>query len=191
MKLSILLVLMLLIGAIALPFKFGPAVRWVITGTRNDAGSEDYERSLSRMLFRGGGIIMVGAMVDVGLTDDLSIEASGFYAGYDPIYVTPPDTAYTPPMNRSGYMSSFSLGVRKDLGEMFVNAGIEAHYSRENWTDPYQGNRQIIDSLSVGPVAGIETMMDLSLCLLRFDMGLVFPDFNDVWGSIGLSLLIN
>lgn len=190
MKLSILLVLILLIGAIALPFKFGPAVRWVITGTWNDAESEDYERSLSRMLFRKGAIIMVGTMVDVELTDDLSVEATGFYAGYDPIYVTPPDTTYTPPMNRSGYMSSFSLGVRKNLGEMFVIAGVEAHYSRESWTDPYQGDRCTIDFLSVGPAVGIGTLMDMSLCFLRFDMGLVFPDFNDVWGSIGLSLLI-
>ncbi|MCK4506285.1 MAG: hypothetical protein KAW14_11770 [Candidatus Aegiribacteria sp.] len=190
MRLSILLVLLTLIGAIALPLKVGPALRMVITGTRNDAESENYETSLSRMLFRGGAIIMVGAMADVGLTDDLSIEASGFYAGYDPIYVTPPDTAYIS-INRSGYMSSFSLGVRKDLGEMFVNAGVEAQYSRESWTDPYQGNRCIIDSLSVGPTVGIGTLMDLSLCLLRFDMGLMFPDFDDIWGRIGLSLLIH
>ena len=191
MKLPILLALALLIGATALPFKFGPAVRWVITGTRNDAESEDYESSLSRMLFRRGAIIMVGAMVDVGLTDDLSVEASGFYAGYDPIYVTPPDSTYAPPKDRSGYMSSFSLGVRKSLGEMFISAGIEAHYSRESWTDPYQGDRCSIDSLSVGPIVGIGTMIDMSLCLFRFDIGLVFPDFDDVWGKIDLSLLFH
>jgi len=189
MRLSTVLVLVALIGVTALPFKFGPSIKWVITGSRNDAESEDYESSLSRMLYGGDALLMIGAMVETGFTDDLTIEVSGYYSGYDPIYVTPPDTTCTS-IDRSGYMTAFSLGVRKDLGKMFVNAGVEAHYSRESWANTWNGDNCTIDSLSVGPAVGIGTLMDLSPFLLRFDMGLVFPEFNDIWGKIGLSLLI-
>ena len=189
MRLSIILILVALIGVTALPFKLGPSIRWVITGSRNDSESEDYESSLSRMLYAGDGLLMVGAMVEAGLTDDLTIEVSGYYSGYDPTYVTPPDTTSTS-IDRSGYMCTISIGVRKGLGKMFVNAGVEAHYSRESWADPYNGDNCTIDSLCAGPMVGIGTLMDLTPCFLRFDMGLVFPEFSDILGKINLSLLI-
>lgn len=189
MRLSTLLILVVLIGVAALPFRLGPSVMWVITGSRIYAESEDYESSLSRMLYAGDALLMVGAVVEAGLTDDLIIGVSGYYSGYDPIYVTPPDTTCTS-IDRSGCMCAFSLGVRKDMGKMFVNTGVEVHYFRESWSDPYQGDHCTIDSLSAGPIVGIGTLMDLSPCLLRFDMGLVFPEFNDIWGKINLSLLI-
>ncbi len=185
-----MLILIPLIGATALPFKFGPSVKWFITGSQIYSCCEDYESSLSRMLYAGDALLMIGAMVETELTDDLTIEVSGYYSGYDPAYVmTPPDTACTS-IDRSGYMCAFSLGVRKGLGKMFVNAGVEAHYSRESWADPYNGDNSTIDSLSVGPMVGIGTLMDLTPFLIRFDMGLVFPEFSDIWGKIGLSLLI-
>ena len=184
-----MLILTVLIGANALPVKFGPSIRWVITGSRIYAESEDYESSLSRMLYAGDALLMFGATVETGITDDLTIEVSGYYSGYDPVHVLPPDTTCTS-IDRSGYMCVFSTGVRKDLEKMFVSAGVEAHYSRESWPDPYNGDHCSIDSLSVGPAVGIGTVMDLSPCLLKFDMGLVFPEFSDIWGKIGLSLLI-
>lgn len=72
-----MLILVALIGATALPFKFGPSIKWLITGSRNDAESVGYESSLSRMLYAGNGLLMAGVMVEAGLTDDLTIEVSG------------------------------------------------------------------------------------------------------------------
>lgn len=164
-------------------------MKWVITGSRYYAESVGYENSLSRMLYAGDALLMVGVMVETGLTDDLTIEVSGYYSDYDPIYVTPPDSNCTS-IDRSGYMCVFSLGVRKCLEKMFINAGVDIHYSRESWANPYNGDHCTIDSISVGPAVGIGTLMDLSPCLLIFDMGLAFPEFSDVWGKIGLSLLI-
>ncbi len=178
MRVSAMLILVVLINVTGLPFKFGPSIKWVITGSGNYAESEDYETSLSRMLFPGDALLMVGAMVEAGFSDDLTIEVSGYYSGYYPTYVTPPDTTCTS-IDRSGYMCVFSIGVRKSLQKMFLSAGVEAHYSRESWADPYQGDQCTIDSLSVGPMVGIGTLMDLTPCLLRFDIGVVFPEFSD------------
>ena len=121
--------------------------------------------------------------------DDIKIDVTGFWCSYETLYVTPPESA-SYPFDRSGIISIFTLGVHKAIGDLFICVGAEAHYFRESWTNPYLGSRESLDSLSLGPTVGIGTLVDLPLSTMKFEMGLVFPGFSDVWGKIGVSFLL-
>lgn len=151
--------------------------------------SVPYEQSTSQILFSDSEVLIPGLEVDACITRDISISLGGFWRSYDPKHVTPPDSA-SHPLDRSGSFSMYTLGFQKTFGKIFVGVGAEAHYFRESWSDPFHGGIETRDSLSLGPAVGAGTLVDLSYCSIKFDLGLVFPGFSDIWGRIGLTLLL-
>lgn len=191
MRYSSLLVLITISCISALPIRFGPRIRYSIFGDNKISQRESipYDESTEIMLFVNSEMFVFGFGVDAEITENLNMDLSGYWGHYEPKYVSIPiHSEY--PINRKGNISIYTVGVRKIIGNIFISADTEVCYLRESWTDPTQGNREVRDSLSIGPALGVGTTIELPLGVLKPEMGLIFPAFSDILGKISLSLLL-
>lgn len=191
MRRSTFLILAALSYTAAFPLRVGPSIRWVIPKKTVywDRGSVSYEMSTSNIIFGESELLVPGLEIEASISENLSIDIGAFWRNYEPAYVTPPDSALFA-IDRSGSFSLYILEARRTIGGIFVCVGAEAHYFREMWTDPFQGNQKLHDSLSIGPTICTGSMVDLPAGSLKFHMGLIFPGFSELWGRIGVSLLL-
>lgn len=185
------ILLMVVSGAGGFPLKLGPAVRYMILKESELYGVEDvsYEESTSRLLFCDKALLLPGVVVEVNLTHGMSADLRYFRCGYNPCYVIVSDTTALYPPDRSGSLSLFELGLKRDFEGLHLRPGLELQRYREEWTDPFDGGQNSLDSTTVGPFFAVGTSMNLSPVELRMEMGLVFPGLDDVQGKITFMLL--
>ena len=185
------MVLLALTCSFAFPIRFGPCVKYSIIGSTQMSMRDcvEYSESTEMILFGESELFALGIGIEGRIADNLTVGFTVCMSNYDPVYIVSPDSSNFS-INRTGRISMFSLGMRKSLHSFFVSAGVEAHYYRERWTDPYQGTGLSRDSLVFGPALGVGTIIDLDICALKPEMGIVFPGFSNLIGKIELTLLI-
>ena len=190
MRILIIIVLVTVSSAFCFQLKIAPSVRYLTQFNKPFMQvSISYEWSKENILFSESDMIILGIGLDSDINDNISINISGYWRNYNPAYVLPPDSSsYS--LDRSGNISILTLGVRKAFSEMYVSTGVEAHYYKESWSNPYSGEETSLDSISIGPSLGIGTVIELPLGSLKFEIGLVCPNFSDLWSSIGISVLL-
>ena len=190
MRILIIIVLVTISSTFSFQFKIAPSVRYLTQFNKPFMPvSISYEWSKAHILFSESDMIILGIGLDSDVNDKFSINISGYWRNYTPAYVLSPDSSnYS--LDRSGNISILTLGVRKAFSEMYVSTGIEAHYYKESWSDPYTGEETSLDSISIGPSLGIGTVIELPVGSLKFEMGLICPNFSDLWSTIGISVLL-
>lgn len=184
--------LMAVSGAAGLPLKLGPAVRYMIMdgGELHGMDCISYEESTSRMLFCDETLLLPGGVVEINLTHDMNANLRYFWCSYNPYpcsVIAPDSSLYS--LDRRGSISLFELGLRKDVGDFYLLPGLELQRFREEWTDPFDGEQNSLDSITVGPSLVVGTAMGWSPVELGMEMGLVFPSLDDVQGRITFLLL--
>jgi hypothetical protein len=191
MKRSVAIVLLITLSSPGITIRLGPSVRYLVLGpgALDNRESFPYEESTSRLLFSGSGMVMPGFVAEVMIADDLSMGLAVYWRYYDPKYIMLPDSA-SYPLDRRGSISVFGLGVRKYFSDLNLCSGGELQYYREEWSDPFNGDYESLDSVSAGPsvCAGME--LDMSFLSPKIEMGLVFMNFTDIQGRIDLSVLL-
>ena len=191
MKLVISLILLIVQCSLGLSLRLGPSVKYMIFGssTLGLCGCVLYEESISRLLFSESEMLIPGFEFAATIFNDVNLDLAVYWRHYYPMYILLPDSAsYS--VNRRGSISVFELGVRKDFTKFFLRPGGELQYFSEEWSNPFDGHNESIDSISIGPALCIGTEIDVSIMSLKFEMGLVFPNFSDIQGRIDLSAMV-
>ena len=190
MRYLIIIVLVTVSSTFSFQFKIAPSARYLTQFNKPFMQeSISYEWSKENILFPESDMIILGIGLESDVNEKITVNISGYWRNYNPAYVLPPDSSsYS--LDRSGNISILTLGVRKAFSEMYVSTGVEAHYYKESWSDPYSGEETSLDSISIGPSLGIGTVIELPVGSLRFKMGLICPNFSDFWSSIGISVLL-
>ncbi|OPL17726.1 MAG: hypothetical protein AVO35_08665 [Candidatus Aegiribacteria sp. MLS_C] len=140
--------------------------------------------------------VMVGASVMLEFIPSFQLEISGSYVGYefDPLFGDPfPDSTWI--IERSVDLAVVSVGLRKCLGEVYVQAGSDILFYNGSWvrTDGtgWGGYHDEYKGTTWGPFLGIGK--DLHTGIAEFDIALRLhlPDLSDRWISAGLSVFFH
>lgn len=189
---NLILLLLLTTSSYGVSIGIGPSVRFMISGSSylSEVQAVDYEESLSRILFCDEEILLFGLRISAAVAESCNAIMEGHWRGYEPCYVMVPDSAAQFNPNRSGDIAVYSMGIERQLGSWKAILLAQGTYFSESWSNPYTGARETRDSLAVGPVLLIGMGIDVSPGTLSYEMGLSFPDLDDVVGSISLSYLL-
>lgn len=178
-------------SASGIQLRMGPSVRWTVWGSNSlsEAESVSYEYGETRVLFPETALLSFGLVVDGSITGCIDANIGGYWNNYGPARVTPPDSG-SHSMNRNGTLLMIELGARRTFGDFFAGAGVELHRYSETWADPFTCDELSVDSTCIGPKAEVGRVMNLPFGALKVSMAAIFPGFEDITGSLGVSLLI-
>ncbi len=191
LSLKALAVLMACSSAYGIHLRIAPSFRWTVWGSSYLSGVESvsYEYGETRVLFPNAAQRSFGLGIDGRLTGCIDANIGGYWNNYVPASVTPPDSG-SHSMNRDGNLIMIELVARRRFGAFFLGSGIELHHYRETWCDPFTGTEQSVNSTCIGPKVEVGTVIATPLGDLKVSMATIFPGFEDITGSAGVSLLI-
>jgi len=170
--------------------RMAPSYRWTVWGKSHLSEVEgvSYEYGETRVLFSENALPSFGLGVDGRINSMVDVSIAGYWNNYGPVYVAPPDRSA--PMNRNGSLLMIEFGARRTFEGFFLGAGIEIHRYHETWSDPFTGEELSVDSICIGPKAEVGTVIATPVGDIKATMATIFPRFEDIIGSAGVSLLI-
>jgi hypothetical protein len=189
MRISKYILLMFLLAVSCYAIRLGPSVRYMIFTPTPIPGSPSYESCSSRLMFDESSLILPGFTVEAPFPYGLTASLDVHWRRYDPNFVSAPDSSgYS--VERRGSLSVFDFGAGKPLGDFILRTGVDLQYYSEEWLNPVSGDLESIDSLAAGPFLNVSSEIPIFHISFSADMGIVFPNFDDVQGWIDLSVLL-
>jgi|GEM_PF-3849200 len=140
--------------------------------------------------------VLIGAAFLFEPVPGFPLELSGSYVEYEPelrLGGSFPDSVVIAEMDCR--MAVVSLGIRKYLDDIYLQAGSDILFYRGSWMEvdsaSIGGYHRDYSGTAAGPFAGIGTGIPLSPVDISLDLRLHLPQFSGRWVSAGCTVLFH
>lgn len=182
-------------SAYAFTIRLGPSSRLLFPSVEDQLIVNEIQ-DLDNIFLPSYPEVMVGASVMMEFIPSFPLEVSGSYIGYEPemLFGDPfPDS--TEIIERYAHLAVLSLGVRKSLGEVYVQAGSDILFYEGSWVRTYGtgwgGYHDGYSGTTAGPFLGFGKDLHTEVAEFDFDLRLHLPDLSDRWISAGFTVLFH
>ena len=197
MRSSFLLVtfFMSFLSAGALSIRLGPSCRLFFPAVEEPpdiSSSED----LNDIFLPSDPDVLIGAAFLFEPVPGLPLELSGSYVGYEPelrFGGSFPDSVVIAEMDCR--MAVVSLGIRKYLDDIYLQAGSDILFYRGSWMEvdsaSIGGYHRDYTGTAAGPFAGLGTSFAAPPATFLLDLRLHLPELSSRWVSAGCTVLFH